>query len=58
MAEFTIEQRWFFCARAGISLVILAAGLYVLLCGKCNYSDATAKWAIASIGVVIGYWLR
>jgi hypothetical protein len=42
--------------RAGISIAVLACGLYVILSDE--YPDSTAKWAYGAIGVVIGYWLR
>jgi hypothetical protein len=42
--------------RAGISIVVLVCGLYVILSDK--YPDSTAKWAYGAIGIVIGYWLR
>ncbi len=42
--------------RGVISAIVLVAGLYVVLSG--SYPDATTKWAIGAMGVVIGYWLR
>jgi|GEM_PF-2654484 hypothetical protein len=39
----------------GISLVVLAAGLYVVLSKK--YSDEVQRWAFGAIGMVVGYWL-
>lgn len=39
----------------GISLVVLAAGLYVILSKK--YSDEVQRWAFGAIGMVVGYWL-
>ena len=39
----------------GISLVVLAAGLYVVLSKK--YSDDVQRWAFGAIGMVVGYWL-
>ncbi len=56
VAEFTIEQRWNFVARAFVSVVVLSAGIFVILHG--SYPDAIVKWAIGVVGVVIGYWLR
>lgn len=56
MAEFTTQDRYHFVARVVVSVIILGAGIFVLLWG--NYPDATLKWAIGSVGVVIGYWLR
>jgi hypothetical protein len=39
-----------------ISLMLLAAGLYVILSGK--YSAVAEGWAAGAIGTVLGYWLR
>lgn len=39
-----------------VSLTILGAGLWVLL--SKNYDEAYIKWAIGTIGIVVGYWLR
>jgi hypothetical protein len=55
-AEFTTEQRWNFVARAALSAIIVAAGLYIIIWH--SQSDAAVKWAIGAIGVVIGYWFR
>ena len=56
MAEFTTEQRWNFVARAVMSVIIVGVGIFILLWG--SYPDATVKWAIGAIGLVIGYWFR
>lgn len=39
-----------------VSATVLAAALWVLL--SKNYDEAYVKWAIGTIGVVVGYWLR
>lgn len=39
-----------------ISVVIVAAGLYVILTDK--YPADTAKWAYSIIGVIVGFWLQ
>lgn len=39
-----------------VSLAVLAAALFVLL--SKNYDEAYIKWAIGTIGIVVGYWLR
>jgi hypothetical protein len=39
-----------------VSVTILAASLWVLL--SKGYDEAYVKWAIAMIGLVVGYWLR
>ena len=39
----------------GISLVVLAAGLYIVLSQK--YSSDAQKWAFGIIGVIVGYWV-
>jgi len=40
----------------GISLIVLIPSLWVMLVG--GFPDATTKWAIGIIGLVVGYWLR
>jgi hypothetical protein len=55
-AQFTTKERWTFVARAVVSLIILSVGIYIIMHN--SYPDAVTKWAIASVGVVIGYWLR
>ena len=42
--------------QIGVSAVVLACGLYVILTG--DYSEATEKWAFATTGTIVGYWLR
>lgn len=54
--QFSPEERWTFIVRVVVSLVILAASLFVILQG--NYSDATVKWAYGMAGLIVGYWLR
>ena len=39
-----------------ISLVILAAGLWVIL--SKTYEHDTVKWAYGAVGIVIGFWLK
>ena len=41
--------------RALISLVVLAAALYVILSNK--YEDDVKKWAFGVVGLIVGYWL-
>jgi len=41
--------------RVLISLVVLAAALYVILSNK--YEDDVKKWAFGVVGLIIGYWL-
>ena len=38
-----------------VSLVVLAAGLYVIL--SSSYVDEK-KWGYSTVGAVIGYWLK
>lgn len=57
MAQFSERDRHQFLARAVLSLILTIACLYVLLVRE-NPSDSLTKWAIATVGVVIGYWLR
>jgi hypothetical protein len=40
-----------------ISLVILAAALYVLLSREA-YPDSQQKWAIGAMGTIMGFWLK
>ena len=56
MAEFSSEERWTFVARATVSFIILIVGLFVILKG--DSPDATMKWAIGAVSLVVGYWLR
>ena len=42
--------------QALISVVALAAALYVILSGE--YKPEQAAWAAGVAGVVLGYWLR
>jgi uncharacterized membrane protein len=39
-----------------ISVVVLAAGLYVALSGK--YQAAEKNWAFGIIGTIVGFWLK
>ncbi len=56
MPIFTQRERWYFIVRAALSLIVLLVSLIVILNG--SYSDATTKWAIGMIGLVVGYWLK
>jgi hypothetical protein len=44
------------CVRAGLSFLITASALYVVLSG--HYSPSDVAWASGLLGIVIGYWLR
>jgi hypothetical protein len=50
------RERWHLIARIVISLSLLIVSCTILLKG--TYSDATTKWAIGIVGVIVGYWLR
>jgi hypothetical protein len=39
-----------------VSLVILAAGLWVMLSG--HYAEDATRWAAGAVGTVVGYWLK
>lgn len=41
---------------AFISVVVLLSSIYVIL--SANYGEAQNKWALGSIGMILGYWLR
>lgn len=41
---------------AVISLIVLSAALYVILSKK--YTPKDKHWAYATIGTVLGFWLR
>jgi len=42
--------------QAIISIVLLIAGLYVILSKA--YDPSTTNWAFATIGTLVGFWLR
>jgi hypothetical protein len=42
--------------QVGISIVILAAGLWVILTDR--YSVDAQRWAAGAVGTVVGYWLK
>lgn len=42
--------------QVGVSLVMLAAGLWVILSG--HYESDAVHWASGTIGTVVGYWLK
>ena len=42
--------------QVGVSIAILAAGLWVILSGR--YGADAERWAAGSIGTVVGYWLK
>jgi hypothetical protein len=54
--NFSLRDRWLFVARAMISLIVLIPSLWVILSG--TFPEATTKWAIGIIGLIVGYWLR
>jgi hypothetical protein len=39
-----------------VSLVVLAAGVWVILSGR--YAADAQHWASGAIGTVVGYWLK
>jgi hypothetical protein len=41
---------------AFVSLIVLAASIYVILSGR--YGEGQNKWAFGSVGMILGYWLR
>ncbi len=43
-------------ARMTLSAVLLAASLWIILGG--GYDNSTQKWAYATIGMILGYWLK
>lgn len=42
--------------RVLISLIVLAAALWVILSNK--YAPKVEHWAYATIGTIVGFWLR
>jgi hypothetical protein len=44
------------CLLTTVSLIVLSAALYVILSGK--YPAKVEHWAYATIGTVLGFWLR
>ena len=44
--------------KAGISILLLVAGLYVLVTSEWNTQPALVAAATGWVGVVIGYWLK
>lgn len=42
--------------RIVVSLIVLAAGLWVMLSGR--YDADVEKWAAGAIGTVVGFWLK
>ena len=42
--------------RILVSLIVLAAGLYVIL--DHDYHDEDKKWGYTIVGTVVGYWLK
>ena len=42
--------------RIVVSLVVLAAGLYVIL--HAGYDADVQKWGFGIVGTVVGYWLK
>ena len=45
-----------FIVQIFFSAGLLISAVYVLLKG--GYDEATQKWAIGIIGLVLGYWLK
>ena len=39
-----------------VSIVVLASALYVILSG--SYDISSEKWAYATVGTIVGFWLR
>ena len=39
-----------------ISIITLVPALYILISGK--YADKTTSWASATVGLVLGFWLK
>jgi hypothetical protein len=39
-----------------VSVIVLAAGLWVMLSGR--YDADVEKWAAGAIGTVVGFWLK
>jgi hypothetical protein len=39
-----------------VTVLVLVSGLYIILSQE--YDDGTQKWAFASIGAIIGFWLN
>jgi hypothetical protein len=45
-----------FVMRVVVSLVVLAAGLYIIL--NQSYTVEDKKWGYGIVGTVVGYWLK
>ena len=45
-----------FVITAAVSLVVLAASLFVILSKR--YTTADTKWAFGTVGTLLGYWLH
>lgn len=54
--QFIQKERWMLVVRLVVSALFGGASLYVILSN--HYPDATSKWAIGIVGLVVGYWLR
>ena len=50
------EHRVALAMRVGVSALILIVSLYVILSG--SYEADTSNWAFASVGTVVGFWLK
>lgn len=49
------EPDWQLGMQVGISLVVLASSLYVILSQEYDAEDK--KWAYGAIGLIVSYWL-
>jgi hypothetical protein len=45
-----------FVVQAGVTAVLLIATLLVILSKR--YADADKRWAYATIGTIVGFWLK
>jgi len=45
-----------FAMRAGLTVAVLAAGLYIILSRQ--FSAESEKWAYGAIGALLGFWLK
>lgn len=51
-----LEEKVHLLMSVIISLAVLGAALYVILSNK--FHDGSEKWAYATIGTIIGFWLK
>jgi hypothetical protein len=54
----TFGPRWdsTFVMQVIVSLAVLATSLFIILSGR--YTPQDQHWAYASVGTVLGYWLK